>query len=292
MRSLFTTLSAFTLYGLSGFTLYAAETTGQIGVEVRAAAQVNWGLLNPLRGDKSPVAANLWGDRGQNGATGMLVRFKQGFSSPAHIHNISYRGIVIEGAMHNDDPGAAPLWLPPISFWTQPAGAEHITAANGQSNLIYLEIDSGPYLVQPAAQQFDNGEQPLNLHASNLVWLGPEHTRQLQGDSLAIAYLWGKQQPGALRGSLVKIAANTQVELNSQAKELRAVVIQGQLQYLHASAAVRLDVGSYFSSGGYYRHRFSTVQDSVIYLRSDEVVQLSDTTSHHNAAAYRETAAH
>lgn len=85
---------------------------------------------------------------------------QKGFESPPHIHNITYRGVVIEGVMHNDDPTAAKMWMPPGSFWTQPAGEDHTTAADGETNLIYLEIDSGPYLVKPSAEQFDNGERP------------------------------------------------------------------------------------------------------------------------------------
>ena len=111
---------------------------------VIAVGNINWGLLNPLRGDASPKAADLWGDRTKDMATGMLVKFQKGFSSPPHIHNITYRGIVIEGLMHNDDPTAEKVWLPKGSFWTQVAGESHITAADEASNLIYLEIDSGP----------------------------------------------------------------------------------------------------------------------------------------------------
>ena len=138
---------------------------------VIATDDIEWGLLNPLRGDASPKAADLWGDRTKDMATGMLVKFKQGFSSPPHIHNISYRGVVINGLMHNDDPAADKMWLSAGSFWTQPAGESHVTAADGQDNLIYLEIDSGPYLVLAAERAFDNGERPINVDERNLVWL-------------------------------------------------------------------------------------------------------------------------
>ena len=50
--------------------------------------------------------------------------------------------------------------MPTGSFWTQPAGEDHTTAANADTNLIYLEIDSGPYLVKPSSYKFDNGERP------------------------------------------------------------------------------------------------------------------------------------
>ncbi len=101
-------------------------------------------------------AADLWGDRTKDTATGMLVKFQKGFSSPPHIHNVTCRGVVIEGLMHNDDPAAEKMWMSSGSFWTQPAGESYITAAEGKNSLIYLEIDSGPYLVLSAEKAFDN----------------------------------------------------------------------------------------------------------------------------------------
>ncbi len=38
--------------------------------EVVAASDVEWGWLNPLRGDKSPTAGKLWGDRTDTLASG------------------------------------------------------------------------------------------------------------------------------------------------------------------------------------------------------------------------------
>lgn len=55
-------------------------------------------------------------------ASGSLVTFVDGFQSPPHIHNITYRAVVIRGRIHNDDPEAARLWMEPGSYWTQPAG--------------------------------------------------------------------------------------------------------------------------------------------------------------------------
>ncbi len=74
--------------------------------EVVTADNVEWGWLNPLRGDKSPAAGKLWGDRTKNEPAGFLVKFNKGFSSPPHIHNITYRGVVIKGLLHNDDEQA------------------------------------------------------------------------------------------------------------------------------------------------------------------------------------------
>lgn len=36
--------------------------------------------------------------------------------------------------------------MPLGSFWTQPSGEVHITAAKGEENIAYVEIDSGPDL--------------------------------------------------------------------------------------------------------------------------------------------------
>jgi hypothetical protein len=70
-------------------------------------SEVEWTYLNPARKDKAPMAGTLWGDRKGNGPTGFLLKPPEDFQSPPHIHNVSYRGIVIKGVIHNDDPDAA-----------------------------------------------------------------------------------------------------------------------------------------------------------------------------------------
>ena len=84
--------------------------------EVVTVDDIEWGWLNPLRKDKSPSAGKLWGDRTKNEPAGFLVKFKKGFLSPPHIHNITYRGVVIQGLLHNDDEHAEKQWLPAGSF--------------------------------------------------------------------------------------------------------------------------------------------------------------------------------
>lgn len=239
---------------------------------VVSAGEVDWGYLNPLRGDQSPAAANLWGDRTKNSATGMLVKFKKGFVSPPHIHNISYRGVVLTGAMHNDDPQAETMWMPPMSFWTQPAGENHITAANGQENMIYLEIDAGPYLVKPADTQFDNGERPVNVHRDNLVW------QTMPDSDSEVAWLWGVVQPGKLRGALLQIPAGFKGVLHTDAEEFRAIVVSGNLNYQSSETTqeTSLTKGSYFASSGRFAHQvsISSQESLVLYVRSTEVVKV------------------
>ncbi len=59
------------------------------GVSITLASDLQWQQLNPARGDQSPKAADLWGNRKDSGATGFLVEFVHGFSSPPHIHNVT-----------------------------------------------------------------------------------------------------------------------------------------------------------------------------------------------------------
>ncbi|CAH9049380.1 hypothetical protein PSECIP111854_00013 [Pseudoalteromonas sp. CIP111854] len=266
-------LSCFTylLILLNGMTVLSASAKAARS-NVVLAENIKWGYLNPLRGDKSPRAAELWGDRSKNVATGMLVNFKQGFSSPPHIHNISYRGIVIDGLLHNDDPAAKEMWMPQGSFWTQPAGENHITAASGQSNLIYLEIDSGPYLVKPSAESFDNGQSPLNIHYGNLTWLNASDATFMEvAKGAKITPLWGSSEQGQLGGALLKLSAGFNGTLQVDAQEFRAVVIKGSVKYESSESRdiQQLSTGSYFDSVGKFKHNVALSKESLIYIRTN-----------------------
>lgn len=155
------------------------------------SSEIKWEKLNPARGDQSPQAGTIWGDRKGEVATGFLAKFVDGFSSPPHIHNATYRAVVIKGSIHNDDPAAANMWMKPGSFWTQPKGESHITSAQGEENIALVEIDKGPYLVQPIEEAHDNGERPINIDVSNIVWLDSKKTNWINADSKAeISFLW------------------------------------------------------------------------------------------------------
>ncbi len=242
--------------------------------EVILASEIKWTPLNPLRGDKSPKAGTLWGDPDRKFpvATGFLVQFADGFSSPPHIHNITYRGVVISGLVHNDDPNAAKMWMPAGSFWTQPAGEVHITAAKGPTNVAYIEIDKGPYLVLPPKEAFDRGERPINIDSSNIVWVdSPGAPASANGPK--VAFLWGNLQDGQLNGTLVKLPAGFAGKINSHGSTFRAVVIKGQPQYqLPGKTDVKnLKPGSYFGSKGESVHQISSQaeEECIIYVRSE-----------------------
>jgi mannose-6-phosphate isomerase-like protein (cupin superfamily) len=233
-------------------------------VQVMRFQDVEWTPLNPARGDKSPQAANLWGDRAEDVSTGFMVKFVDGFSSPPHIHNVTYRGVVIAGLAHNDDPGAADMWMPAGSFWTQPAGEVHITSAKGQTNIAYIEIDSGPYLVAPPDQAFDNGERPVNVHKDNLVWVD-------QPDGVAFAYLWGdpdEPKPYGLMGKLPKDFKGT---FQTKEPNARVIVISGMLTVTpDADAApIVLEPGSYIAASTVSESgHIETDSETVLYVRA------------------------
>lgn len=237
-------------------------------IEVVARSEIEFQPLNPLRGDASPKAGVLWGDIKQNVATGTLIEFADGFSSPPHIHNITYRAVVITGAVHNDDPEAQPMWMGPGSFWTQPAGETHITAARkGSRATAFLEILEGPYLVQPAEEDFDNGERPVNLEARNIVWLDVSDIAwfDLSGSPASngtpqIAFLWGSPEAGQGNGTFLKLPVGYSGDLRGNGAWLRAVLIAGQAIHRTAgsnSSATDLAPGSYFGSRGDAAHEIA-----------------------------------
>lgn len=235
-------------------------TRAEPGAVLVTRADVQFQPLNPARGDASPRAGVLWGDIGQDVPSGALIEFADGFSSPPHIHNITYRAVVISGAVHNDDPDAATFWMGPGSFWAQPAGESHITAAApGSKATAFLEILEGPYLVHPPERAFDNGERPINLDAKNIVWLDASDVTSIDGEGTpataggaSLAFLWGSAQAGRTNGTFLKLPSGARGELRGRGPWLRAVVIQGTVAHRPSGApdARPLAPGSYFGARG------------------------------------------
>ena len=250
----------------------AQEQAAEPTFKVVLASEVKWGPLNPARGDASPKAGTLWGDRTGSGPSGFLVKLADGFSSPPHIHNITYRGVVISGTIHNDDPNAEDMWMPTGSFWTQPAGGVHITAAKGSNNLAYIEIEKGPYLVLPTDEAFHSEDKPINVEKSNIVWTN-QPGMPTSADEPKVAFLWGNPQDGQLNGTLVKLPAGFTGMMRSQVSTFRVVVIQGRLQYQGPGETdiKTLEPGSYFSSKRELMHQVSSEagEESTIYVRME-----------------------
>lgn len=212
--------------------------------------------LVQLRRDKSPRAGTLWGDRGAPVPCGFLVKFVDGFSSPPHIHPVTYRGVVVSGLVHNDAPKAEEEWLPPGTFWTQPAGEVHITAAKGSTNVAYIEIERGPYLVQPAKDAFDPTEKPIKLPPKKMEWREPSGVPPSTGGP-KIATLAGNPGDDGLTRTLIRLPAGFQGAIRGDGTDLHLVVITGGVTHEVAEQRdrTRLEPGSYFGSTGKVAHQ-------------------------------------
>ncbi len=242
--------------------------------KVILSSDIIWEKLNPARGDKSPQAGTIWGDRKGKVATGFLAKFVDGFSSPPHIHNVTYRAVVIEGLIHNDDPAAANMWMPKGSFWTQPKGESHITSAKGDVNIAYVEIDHGPYLVKPIDQAFDNGEKPVNISANNVVWLNNTKTNCIDSNSNAeISFLWEGKNTNKTKGLFIKLPKQFSGKIKTDSTILHAVIISGNLTYEMPKNEGKktLDPGSYFTSTAKAEHSVTNhnEEDVIIYIRTN-----------------------
>ena len=263
------------------FAQIAVNKVGSADLEIVRAADVSWGALNPARGEKGPRAGSLWNDRTTDNASGFLVRFADGFSSPPHIHNVTYRGVVISGLVHNDDPDAAEMWMPVGSFWTQPAGEVHITAAKGGNVMAYIEIDSGPYLVLPDEDAFDKGERPINIVPSNLVWLSSSQTNWIvdvpQDSGIAspeIAFLWGAPASGKKSGSFLRLPKGFSGVLEAGDSLLRIVIVKGTVNCSRAEGDTSeiLSPGEYFTLPGKQSSYITAGPDDecIVYLHAND----------------------
>ena len=259
----------------------STQVTSEPTFNVVLTSEIKWTPLNPARGKLGPKAANLWGDRTGTGPSGFLVKFVDGFSSPPHIHNVTYRGVVISGLVHNDDPNAEEFWMPTGSFWTQAAGEMHITAAKGKNNIAYIEIENSPYLVLPTKEAFDSTEKSVNIEESNIVWLDASNTNWIKQpenttfeDAPKIAFLWGKPQDNQLNGTLLSLPSGFSGKIRSYQSILRGVIIKGQAQYQVKGNTDNhtLEPGSYFSSDEEVAHQISVDEgkDCIIYIRSED----------------------
>lgn len=240
--------------------------------EVVTADNVEWGWLNPLRGDKSPAAGKLWGDRTKNEPAGFLVKFNKGFSSPPHIHNITYRGVVIKGLLHNDDEQAEKQWLSAGSYWQQPAGEAHITAADDNENMAFLDIQEGPYLVKPTSEAFDNGERPVNVDKTNIFWLNAKDIEWISNKSkVQTAFLWGSHKDNQLRATLLKLPAGFKGKIKNLSQNFRAVVISGGIshQFSKKEDKKKLNAPSYFGAEENGTSIISAEKETVLYIRSN-----------------------
>lgn len=257
------------------------EYKGSVKIEnptnkVVLSFEVDWEKLNPARGDQSPQAGTIWGDRHGTVATGFLAKFIDGFSSPPHIHNVTYRAVVIKGTIHNDDPKAEKMWMKPGSFWTQPDGEAHITSAKGEENIALVEIDNGPYLVKDINEAYDKGERPINIDVSNVSWLDNEKSNWI--DSKCNAEISFLLENNGLRSLFIKLPKGYKGEIETSGTVLHSVVIKGELHYEMPvnNEQKLLDAGSYFGSTDRSIHTVSnnSEKEIILYVRTSGEIKI------------------
>ena len=239
--------------------------------DIVSNAELKWEKLNPARGEKSPQAAVLWGDlKGNKIATGFLVRFIDGFESPPHIHNVTYKGVVISGLVHNDDPKAEKLWMPTGSFWKQPLGENHITAAKGKNNLAFIEIESAPYLVMPPEKAFLTKEKPINMFPSNIIWLDDQSSSWISGPHLRIAYLWGQLDKEHKNGTFLKLKKRYSGRFKHNSNNLKLVIITGKIKLKINGDEKKLSPSSYVGFNSPVNHEIlcESSEDCIFYVKS------------------------
>lgn len=251
-------------------TLLTACANNEQPAEITLTQDIKFDALNPARGDKSPMAGDVWGNRKAEGATGFIFKPTDGFSSPPHIHNVSYRGVVISGLVHNDDANAENQWMPAGSFWTQPKGHVHITSAKGENTMAYIEIDEGPYLVMPPEEEFHSGEVAINVDETNVIWLDESNIKWVKNGDAQVAFLWGDANKDKLRGYLLRVPANFKGKIKTTANEFRAILAKGELK--HTDSKQLLKPGSYFSSTGNKAHQIECTASSecIVYIRTND----------------------
>ena len=191
------------------------------------------------------------------------------------------RAVVSDGVVHNDDPTAAMFWMEPGSFWTQPAGETHITAVGPGGGLAFLEIESGPYLVRPSEEAFDNGERPINNEARNIIWLTANDTTWVTGEAGAeMAFLWGEPRDGVRNGSFVRIPPGAAARLDTGGTPLKLVLAKGELTHTaqDLSTAQNLTAGSYVGSEGEVSHDMTCTGATpcLVYVSATGTYRVSD----------------
>ncbi|MEM7041700.1 MAG: DUF4437 domain-containing protein [Pseudomonadota bacterium] len=87
--------------------------------------------------------------------------------------------------------------------------------------------------MQPAEEEFDIGERPINIEALNIVWLDAADAAWVSqsdaaGSGAQMAFLWGKVQDGQKNGTFIRLPSGYNCEIRSDSPLLRAVTIKGQ----------------------------------------------------------------
>ncbi|WP_256451672.1 DUF4437 domain-containing protein [Lutibacter sp. A64] len=138
--------------------------------------------------------------------------------------------------------------------------------------MAFLDIQEGPYLVKPTSEAFDNGERPINVDKTNMVWLNANDIEWVATKSnVATAFLWGSHEKNQLRATLLKLPAGFNGKIKNLNPNFRTVVISGSIihQFSKKEAKNKLAPGSYFGVKQNKTSTISAAKETIIYIRSN-----------------------
>jgi len=138
--------------------------------------------------------------------------------------------------------------------------------------MAFLDIQEGPYLVKPTSEAFDNGERPVNVDKTNLVWLNAcDIDWVTEKSNVETTFLWGSHEKNQLRAILLKLPAGFKGKIKNLSPNFRAVVISGGLthQFSKKEAVNQLDAPSYFGAEENATSIISAKKETVLYIRSN-----------------------
>ncbi|PKB00579.1 uncharacterized protein DUF4437 [Flavobacteriaceae bacterium MAR_2009_75] len=180
--------------------------------------------------------------------------------------------MVIKGLLHNDDENAENNGFRQVLIGNSQQ-AKHILPRQMVKIIWrFLDIQEGPYLVKSTSEAFDNGERPVNVDKTNLVWLNANDIEWVANKSnVETAFLWGSQKEKQLRATLLKLPAGFNGSVKNLSPNFRAVVISGSLmhQFSKKEAKNKLDAPSYFGAEENATSIISTAKETVLYIRSN-----------------------
>ena len=138
--------------------------------------------------------------------------------------------------------------------------------------MAFLDIQEGPYLVKPTSEAFDNGERPVNVYKTNLVWLNANDIQWVSEKSnVETAFLWGSHKENQLRAALLKLPAGFNGKIKNLSPNFRAVVISGEVTHQFSKKDTKNDLqpGSYFGAEENATSIISTAKETILYIRSN-----------------------
>ncbi len=187
------------------------------------------------------------GDR-EAGAHGTFVRIPPGQATPLHTHGAAYNAVVLQGNFENPIPGeaASDVVLTTGSFYSVPAGAEHVTQCAPDS-----PVDCLSFFYQAVPFDFAPVETPAeDPMAPGAVFITASSVTfdDIIPGVVAFGTVAGDREAGA-HGTFVRIPPGEATPLHTHGASYDAVILDGNVENPipgDAASDVILTRGSYY----------------------------------------------